>query len=151
MENNNSEYDGIKKTSLRSTTILDIKPKVTKVTKVTLFLKIAPLCLAIFLMKVPLSSAVVKGKSTHKQITKKANKPSVENDNSSSTNIGTIIDYRPKPTYVDKTIKVSRILREVMGDDAASFIQKTRDTSFIESMEKLARFDVELDSIQLKN
>jgi len=56
MENNNSEYDGIKKTSLRSvtegTTILDIKPKVT------LFLKIAPLFLAIFLMKVPSSSAV---------------------------------------------------------------------------------------------
>jgi hypothetical protein len=38
-----------------------------------------------------------------------------------------------------------------MGDEAASFIQKTRDTSFIESMEKLARFDIEIDSIQLKN
>ena len=74
--------------------------------------------------------------------------------------IGTIIHYRPKNTIqkqmdLEKGIakiqlKVTTDLRESMGDEAATFIEKTQDADFINSMEKLVKKDFEIDPFQEK-
>ena len=42
-------------------------------------------------------------------------------------------------------LKVTTDLRESMGDEAATFIEKTQDADFINSMEKLVKKDFEID------